>query len=141
MNNGLKDEDIKIIVEVLKKYPEVESAVFYGSRAMGTFNKGSDIDIALRGKKLTSRICSHIHFELEEDTLLPYFFDITHFHEIKNEKLIEHIEKFGVLFYRKGWIETTLGEIVEVNISSIDKNFKYKEMYYLDTGSITQCKF
>lgn len=37
----------------------------------------------------------------------------------------------------KGWVETTLGEVVETNTSSINKNYKYNEIYYLDTGSIT----
>lgn len=37
----------------------------------------------------------------------------------------------------KGWVETTLGEVVETNTSSIKKNYKHNEIYYLDTGSIT----
>lgn len=32
----------------------------------------------------------------------------------------------------EGWIETTLGKVVEMNMNSISKDFKYKEVYYLD---------
>jgi predicted nucleotidyltransferase len=102
MNNGLTKQDMKTIIQVLKEYPEVETAVLYGSRAMGTYQRGSDIDIALKGKKLTSSICSHIHFKLEEETLLPYFFDITDYQSIKNEKLKDHIDRVGKVIYGIG---------------------------------------
>ena len=99
MSSGLAKQDIKTIIQVLEKYSEVETAVLYGSRAMDTYQRGSDIDIALKGSKLTSSICSHIHFELEEETLLPYFFDITDYQSIKNEKLKEHIDRVGKVIY------------------------------------------
>tara|TARA_R110002051_G_scaffold324497_1_gene422037 strand:+ start:436 stop:1653 length:1218 start_codon:yes stop_codon:yes gene_type:complete len=40
----------------------------------------------------------------------------------------------------QGWVETTLGEVVSTNQDSINKNFKFEEIYYLDTGSITEGK-
>ncbi|MCD4721810.1 MAG: restriction endonuclease subunit S [Desulfobacula sp.] len=117
MSSGLTKKDIKTIIQVLGKYPEVETAVLYGSRAMGTYQRGSDIDIALKGGKLTSSICSHIHFELEEETLLPYFFDITDYQSIKNEKLKEHIDRVGKIIYgidNGEWQECFLDEIIEI---------------------------
>lgn len=36
------------------------------------------------------------------------------------------------------WIETTLSEVIKTNISSIDKNFTFDDLLYLDTGSITE---
>ncbi len=36
------------------------------------------------------------------------------------------------------WTETTFGEVCKTNIKSIDKNYFYKNIYYLDTGSITK---
>jgi uncharacterized protein len=102
MNSGLTKRDMETIIRVLEKYPEIETAVLYGSRAMGTYQKGSDIDIALKGKKLTSGICSHVHFELEEETPLPYFFDITDYRRIQNEKLKDHIDRVGKVIYGFG---------------------------------------
>ena len=95
---GLSDADIETLLRVIKERAEVEQAIVYGSRAMGTFKKGSDIDIALKGKDLTRSICSHIYFELEE-TALPYFFDITYYAGITNTKLVEHIDRVGKLLY------------------------------------------
>ncbi len=101
MSNGLSAQDIESILKVVKTHDEVDVAVLYGSRALGTFQKGSDVDIALKGDELTSRICSHIHFELEEETLLPYFFDITNYETINNPKLKDHIDRIGQELYRK----------------------------------------
>lgn len=36
------------------------------------------------------------------------------------------------------WVETTLGEVIKTNISSIGKDFEFDEILYLDTGSITE---
>ncbi len=101
MNSGLTESDIKIIVTVLKQHPEIESALFFGSRALGTFQKGSDIDIALKGNNLTNKVCSDIHFVLEEETILPYFFDIINYNSIVNPNLKEHIDKYGEVFYQR----------------------------------------
>jgi len=102
MNSGLTESDKKIIIAVLKQYPEIESASFFGSRALGTFQKGSDIDIALKGNNLTNKICSDIHFVFEEETLLPYFFDVINYNSIVNPNLKEHIDKYGEVFYQRG---------------------------------------
>jgi len=99
MNNGLTLKDTQTIKAVLEKYPEVETATLYGSRALGTFQRGSDIDLALKGIILTDRICSRIHFELEEETLLPYFFDVTHYGSITNKELKDHIDRVGKVIY------------------------------------------
>jgi len=101
MDSGLSEGDIKTITAVLKKFPTVEAAFLYGSRAMGTFRKGSDIDIALKGEQLSADTCSRIHFELEEETLLPYFFDITHYASLENQNLKDHIDRVGVVLYQK----------------------------------------
>jgi len=37
-----------------------------------------------------------------------------------------------------GWGNTKLGKVIETNKSSIDRNYQHSEIYYLDTGSITQ---
>ena len=41
---GLTVSDLQFITDVIRKYPEVEQALIFGSRAMGNFKPGSDID-------------------------------------------------------------------------------------------------
>ncbi len=50
---GLKQTVVEQISHVLARYPEIERAVIYGSRAKGNFKPGSDIDLALIGKRMT----------------------------------------------------------------------------------------
>ena len=47
---GLLDRNLKFILEAISKYPEIEEVIIFGSRAMGNYKKGSDIDLALKGK-------------------------------------------------------------------------------------------
>lgn len=101
MNSGLSDKDIETIVSVIQQFEAVETALLYGSRALGTFKKGSDVDVALKGENLTQDICSHIHYQLEEETVLPYFFDVTNYKTINNEKLKSHIDRVGEVIYKK----------------------------------------
>ncbi len=98
---GLDEKVILDIIEILKKYEEVESAKIFGSRARGDYREASDIDIALFGNKLTSSINTKIFFEIE-DLYLPYKIDLINFNNIKPENTIrDNILKEGVEFYAK----------------------------------------
>lgn len=46
---GLKDDLILKFREVFAKYPEIDQVLIYGSRAMGNYRSGSDIDLVLVG--------------------------------------------------------------------------------------------
>jgi len=97
---GLKEYVIQAIVAVLKKHLEVESAILYGSRAMGNFRPGSDIDLTLTGKALTYQVVARIENEID-DLLLPYLFDISILSRIDNPNVVHHINRVGVAFYKQ----------------------------------------
>lgn len=50
---GLWESDLLAIRRVLEKYPEVRQALIFGSRAKGNYKPGSDVDIALKGDRIT----------------------------------------------------------------------------------------
>lgn len=98
---GLDEKIVEDIVNILKKYPEVESAKIFGSRARGNYRKASDIDIALFGDKLTSSINTKIFFEIDE-LYLPYKIDLINFNSIGSENTIsDNILREGVEIYAK----------------------------------------
>jgi predicted nucleotidyltransferase len=97
---GLDQEDIDNLKEVFSKFDAVEKVILYGSRAMGTYRTGSDIDITLIGKNLSLQTIFGIEDEIEE-LYLPYSFDISIYDRIKNEDLIDHIRRVGKVFYSK----------------------------------------
>jgi predicted nucleotidyltransferase len=100
MKFGLDKSIIREINNIFSRFPEVESGVIYGSRAMGNYRPGSDIDLTFKGKNLTLKIINKISLKLD-DLFLPYTFDLSVFDQIENEDLIEHINKAGKLFYKQ----------------------------------------
>ena len=100
MQYGLSKCTLDQIKDILSHYPEVEQALLYGSRAKGTFKKGSDIDVTLIGPFLDLKVLSQIMNEFD-DSLLPYTIDLSIFHQISNLDLQEHIQRVGVVIYKK----------------------------------------
>lgn len=98
MKYGLKERTIKSICGVLSKYPKIDKAILYGSRAKGNYRNGSDIDLTLVGNDMTLSDLGKLEWELD-DLLLPYKVDISLFHQISNSSLVDHIEKVGKEFW------------------------------------------
>ena len=73
----------------------VESAVVFGSRAKGNYRSGSDVDIALNGPAIRHEDVIEVGYFLNEETLLPYQFDIVAYATIDNEALRDHIDRVG----------------------------------------------
>lgn len=102
MKYGLSDSTIDKIRGVFGRYPQVEAAILYGSRAKGNYKNGSDIDLTLRGgADLTLKVVFRILEDID-DLLLPYTVDLSIFHDISDPDMIDHIQRVGVTFYEKG---------------------------------------
>ena len=90
MSLQLSGKEIELIVNEIRYYKEVEQALLFGSRATGKAKPYSDVDICIKGSQVTLQIQNAIALKLD-DLPLPYFFDVITFHNIKNEKLTQHI--------------------------------------------------
>lgn len=66
--------------------------------AVGSAKRGSDVDIALFGEVKIQEVSS-IRDKLNEETEIPYFFDVIAYEGINNEKLREHVDEYGVKVY------------------------------------------
>jgi predicted nucleotidyltransferase len=97
---GLESETVNNIKAIFSKFDEIEKVVLYGSRAMGNYKTGSDIDLTLFGDNLSLRTIFAIQDELEE-LFLPYKFDISIYSKIENRDLRDHIKRVGKIFYQK----------------------------------------
>ena len=95
METGLSEQSLRTIANVLYSNERVQGAKIFGSRAIGTFHKGSDIDICLFGEELTISDLNRISSELDELNI-PQIVDLVNFRTIKNENLLKHIEDFSV---------------------------------------------
>jgi predicted nucleotidyltransferase len=97
---GLTEQDISIIIDTLSHERKVDKAIIFGSRAKGTYKPGSDVDIALKGD-LTFEDISRISYLLNEETNMPYKFDILNYQTIKEPALTEHIDRIGIELYSR----------------------------------------
>ncbi len=100
MNDGLADHELLLIQKALASVSQVESVVLYGSRALGTYRPGSDIDLAIEGTELTNEELARIAGRLDE-LPLPYRYDLTLRASISNPALRQHIDRFGVVFWQR----------------------------------------
>lgn len=100
MKYGLTEETIQAINQAFSRFSSIDSAVLYGSRAKGNFRPNSDIDITLKGSTIDLTTLFKIENELD-DLMLPYKIDLSVYHNIDNQDLIDHISRVGVEFYSK----------------------------------------
>lgn len=100
MKYGLSDKVITKIIEVFTQFSQVEKVILYGSRAKGNYKNGSDIDLAVKGKNITISCIAKIRNAID-DLLLPYTVDLCIFDTIDNPSLISHINRVGIIFYKK----------------------------------------
>jgi len=110
MRFGLTDETITKINTVFVKYSEIEEVVLYGSRAKGNYREGSDIDLTLKGDLVNYRTLLNVLQDVD-DLNTPYLFDISVYHQLSSESLIEHINRIGIIFYKKGSLSPSKGGI------------------------------
>jgi len=97
---GLSDEHL---TEIRKVFADnglsVRDVLVFGSRVLGNYRYNSDIDLAYKaGEGNVAEIREKINKArnyLEEETFLPYKFDILIYEEIENDKLRQHIDHFG----------------------------------------------
>lgn len=101
MSFGLSEADIEYIVGVIAKYKEIKKAVIFGSRAKGNYKAGSDIDIAIYGEDITIDTISSLHSLLEDESPLPYLFDIVDYTHLVHKELKEHIDRVGIVIYER----------------------------------------
>ncbi len=96
---GFKEGDLQEIINIISRFSVIQKAVIFGSRAKGNYKSGSDVDIAiwLENEDITPKI----NGVLNDETCLPYMFDVLNYQTINNPDLKEHIDRVGINFYKR----------------------------------------
>ncbi|MEA1962163.1 MAG: nucleotidyltransferase domain-containing protein [Bacillota bacterium] len=100
MRFGLTQDTLKQIINNIAKNQKVEEAILFGSRAMGNYTNGSDIDLALKGEDLDMDDLLKMGIILDELDL-PYHVDLLVFEKIENRDLIDHIRRVGETIFSR----------------------------------------
>lgn len=90
---GLSDSELQILRDVFVRFPDIEEVILFGSRARGTHRPSSDVDLAIKGKNLSIDTLAKLRYILEEETNLPYSFDIVIYDRVENEALKREVDE------------------------------------------------
>lgn len=99
MTFGLSNKSMDMIIQELKRRREIQKAAIFGSRAMGNYKNGSDVDLVIYGSGITENIVNQLRIALNEELPLPYYFDIVHYESLTSHSFKEHIDTVSRLFY------------------------------------------
>ena len=108
--DGLTEADRAVIRGAVARYPEIERVTLFGSRAMGTFGRGSDVDLALEGRTLTPATAASLAADLDESAL-PYRVDVLVRDNRLDAEVEQHIRRHGRPFE---WRVSTWGEEISL---------------------------
>lgn len=98
---GIYQRSFSLILEEISKFPQIEQILLFGSRAMGNYKKGSDIDLALKGAEVTCSILTQITGRLNEEIDIPYKCDVVHWDTLQSAPLRKHILEEGIVIYKR----------------------------------------
>lgn len=99
---GLSQNILDKIIEVVCAHKKVEKIVIFGSRVNGEYSRVSDIDIAIFGKEWTDSDINIVKNRLDEVIQTPLKFDLVNFYDLRKDKLKENILKEGKVIYESG---------------------------------------
>ncbi|MDX2189673.1 MAG: nucleotidyltransferase domain-containing protein [Bacteroidota bacterium] len=97
---GISTKSYDEILKAFTRFPEVEEVIIFGSRAKGNYKKGSDIDLAIKGKNCNSVTALNIATMLNEEIPIPYHVDVVALDDLNHLELKEHILRVGKLFLK-----------------------------------------
>ena len=91
---GLSVRALGLLRQLFSSYPEIRQATVYGSRAMGNYRNGSDIDITLDAPDMDNARFLHL-CTAADDLMLPWAMDLSLLSHIDNQALLSHINRAG----------------------------------------------
>ncbi len=95
MSFGLSERILDMLTTAIARFPQIEEAKIFGSRAMGNYKNGSDIDLAVFGSKLDADRVRKLSVMLNEELPIPHRVDVVWYEACENDELKAHIDEFG----------------------------------------------
>lgn len=101
----LRDKDIDVLCAVFACFPEVRAVRVFGSRATGTAQRASDLDLAVSAPGMSRGRFARLIDALEEAPII-FFIDTVHLDTLQAPALRQRIAGEGVVIYRRDHGET-----------------------------------
>jgi predicted nucleotidyltransferase len=101
MIDGLTQAQNSELLKLIKSTKTITKVVVFGSRAMGNYKPGSDVDLAIWGDSFGAMDAANFAAKLNEESRLPYKFDVVAFNAITSNVLREHIITIGKVIFER----------------------------------------
>lgn len=101
---GLAEHHYRDIVQVFRRYPNIEQVLIFGSRAKGTDKPYSDFDLAVVAPNMSEQEFSRLWNDLDALELV-FKLDVLHWDKLVQPKLKESIMTHSHCFYPIGQAE------------------------------------
>jgi predicted nucleotidyltransferase len=98
---GLREKDMDFLLCIYTSFPAVKKVILYGSRATGTYERGSDVDLVIVGNDVSYEDISKMKVRIENENPSLLSYSLILMDSIKNEKLKSQIDKYGKVIYQK----------------------------------------
>jgi predicted nucleotidyltransferase len=98
---GLSTRALQLLRDLFAAEPAVQRVIVYGSRAMGNFRRGSDIDLALDAPSMDYGVFMRMRTRID-DLMLPWEVDLALISHIDNPDLLAHIARVGKPLWVRG---------------------------------------
>jgi predicted nucleotidyltransferase len=96
---GLTETAFSYLQELFDHYNnDLKEVVIYGSRAVGDYRNGSDIDLAIKGNIKEEQLLELM--QKIDSSSIPYEVDLSNYEELESPNLKQHIDECGIIFWQ-----------------------------------------
>ena len=96
MKYGISEKSYSLMLDAFIQDKSIKSVVLFGSRVMGNYKKGSDIELSV---KFTFAKNHRLATKLNQELPIPYYFDVLDYDALENNALKKHIDTIGKTIY------------------------------------------
>jgi len=92
---GLTELHVNSTRSICRRNSAVDRVLVFGSRSMGHYREGSDLDVCLVDQNMPFSELLQVQVQIDELNL-PIHCDVIRFSSIRNDELRQHIQRVGV---------------------------------------------
>ena len=129
--SGIVNTTLKQLVALFERFPGIDSAWLYGSRARGDYRHDSDIDLVVDAPSMTSRDFSGLLARVEELGLI-YRLDISRWQDVAGEAFRVQVERDRKIFWAPFRGETSVADIGALELKDFQRESLEMLVEYVD---------
>lgn len=122
MKYGLDDTTFYKIQDIFATFPQIGKVILYGPKVKGNYLRGSGMDFALKGEYISERMLEQIWLKLVDLDMI-YTFSLRHYESIKENDLLEQIDRTGIVFY-SSWKKYKIADIISLEYGKSLLNYR-----------------